>query len=332
MTNLTQKLKRASNIPTLKDNVELWILNTGKSFTKALGDKINRSVLRNSINSILFCVFNAGMMGYGFYRLNQKGIEDGLGWGLVFVFSLLMVVSLLMTVFLVIYLKNYHELKKTHLHASSDIISLGNYQGPWRRDHSFSTAHGKAIMQILISFYLGLFVLPFVFIFEYPVIQVAMMIMSIALMGHGIFQLGRSLYFGKTRVTYASFPIHCGSEAEITLELPKKITSFESSIAILRYIEERDEVERTYTARLGHQTHIVTRSYEIETFTDEFKPSPTYGEKKIAFSFKIPPEKPTKLEPVNSTDSAFYWILEVKIQKPGLDFQDFYLLPIFSSF
>ncbi|MCZ6786560.1 MAG: hypothetical protein O7E54_05280 [Planctomycetota bacterium] len=134
----------------------------------------------------------------------------------------------------------------------------------------------------------------------------------------------RALRFGSSTARPWSFPAFLGGDLDVTLHLNADVRQFDRLDVTLRCIEEVYETS-------GHGDNKSTRvvCYQIhgETRTFDTPANLVTTDGSIAFSFKLPDDgKSTRL----SARPARFWELEVKGERPGVDFLAAFMMPVYS--
>ena len=312
-TDKTEKC--IDHLPRLNDNFGLWALEMGQSFTKTLGEKIHRSVFQNSIGSVLFSLFCLGVCIYGILRLQTFGLHDVWAWVLSLGFGLISAVMILVTFCLVHFLKAYKR------NGFEKEIS---FPGPWTKTSSPSLGKHHALVKMGLCILLALFMLPFCLMTDFSFIPLFFIAFNAAVLIFSLLFYVRARHFGSSHIEYSQFPLKTGVPIQLLFSLPANATSARSLRAILRYIEERQEREdlpgRRFSESPGMSKHWVTRAYELRQMSQEIHLVP--GQEKIPIMCQFPLGEKTELF------SKRYWLLEIQIERPGLDFKDYYLLPV----
>ncbi len=147
-------------------------------------------------------------------------------------------------------------------------------------------------------------------------------IIALLVWGQAVQQLGRALKFGHSRVEFASFPCRLPEPVVLRWEPFRGINRVNQGTFTLRCVEEW--MERTgsgnnRSAVLVHE-EIWSAKWVIE------QPRNFSLRESVELRYELPGDaQPTQL----SADKPVFWELEVKLDLPGLDFKETYLVPIY---
>jgi hypothetical protein len=135
---------------------------------------------------------------------------------------------------------------------------------------------------------------------------------------------GRALKFGVTEIEFAQFPYRAGEPVVIQWRGPAGSGEVRAGEFTLRCAEEWFETTGSGKNR-GRQ--LVQEEVWRGTWRMEDAHGLLTGEL-MKFNFKLPPEaQGTAL----STAHLIFWEFEVKLELPGLDFEEIYLVPIYRA-
>lgn len=158
--------------------------------------------------------------------------------------------------------------------------------------------------------------------------------------------VGRALKFGDSRIEFTHFPYRTNEPIELRWYAPSGITRATGGAFTLRCVKEW--YERRGTGK-NSSTSLIHEEQWSGTWPvdqpEEFLPG-----KGIEFAFATPPDlPPTRLGAVEAgqtrlivrlpghrttkslgpAETVVFWELEVKLQLPGLDFEEKYLVPVY---
>jgi hypothetical protein len=136
-------------------------------------------------------------------------------------------------------------------------------------------------------------------------------------------QLGRALKFGRSRIIFTCFPYRLTEPVIIRWQPRAGVTQMRKGAFTLRCVQEWMESSGTGSNR---STSIVHEELWSGKWLLE---QPHKLELKDAVELRYEPPadaQPTQL----SAHRPVYWELEAKLELPGLDFQETYLVPIYS--
>ena len=138
-----------------------------------------------------------------------------------------------------------------------------------------------------------------------------------------LMRLGRSLKFGGSRIEFLNFPYQVGKPAIIRWWPARGIQLVNKGTFTLRCVEECFETSGSGRNRSKHLVH-----EEVWSGTWRAEQTQSFSSGQFAdLRYELPEEvSSTQL----STDKPVFWELEVKLDLPGLDFQETYLVPIYS--
>ncbi|MGO8679243.1 MAG: hypothetical protein ACLQVX_25655 [Limisphaerales bacterium] len=136
--------------------------------------------------------------------------------------------------------------------------------------------------------------------------------------------LGRALKFGHSRIAFTRFPYPLGEPVIIRWRPGGGISRVRKGLFTLRCVVEWTEcggADENRTSTLVHE--------EIWSAKWVLEETRNLGLKEgIELRYELPPDaQPTRL----SADKPVFWELEVKLDLPGLNFKECYLVPIYGS-
>lgn len=137
-------------------------------------------------------------------------------------------------------------------------------------------------------------------------------------------QLGRALKFGKSRILFASFPCRLPGPITIRWQPEGGVDQIRKGTFTLRCVEERVEVTGSRNNRNQTLVHeeIWSATWALE------KPRNFPMKETMELVYELPSDAlTTQLNAIKAT----YWELEVKLDLPGLDFKQTYLVPIYGA-
>ena len=139
---------------------------------------------------------------------------------------------------------------------------------------------------------------------------------------HTARQLGRALKFGHSRVEFGSFPCRLPNPVVIRWQPFGRINRVNKGTFTLRCVEEFGESHgsgKNRTVTLVHE-EIWSAKWILE------QPRNLQLKDKVELRYELPTDaRSTQL----SADKPVFWELEVKLDLPGLDFNETYLVPVY---
>lgn len=136
-------------------------------------------------------------------------------------------------------------------------------------------------------------------------------------------QIGSALKFGHSRIAFTRFPYRLGESVVIRWQPSEGISQVNKGTFTLRCIEEWTEASgsgKTRTVTLIHE-----EIWSAKWLLDQPRKLPVKEAVELAYDL------PTSVPPTRlSADRPVFWELEVKLDVPGLDFSQTYLVPIYS--
>ena len=135
-------------------------------------------------------------------------------------------------------------------------------------------------------------------------------------------EMARAVRFGNSRVTFEHFPYRMNETVQLGWIAPRSITRAEKGSFTLRCVEEYYEERGSGKDRSLWLVHDEL-SAEVQSFAaQDFAPGRT-----VPLRFTPATDAPaTKL----AGDRPIFWELEVKLARAGLDFEERYLIPVYS--
>lgn len=137
-------------------------------------------------------------------------------------------------------------------------------------------------------------------------------------------RFGHALKFGGSKIQFVQFPYLLSQPVKISWQPTPGIVQVNKGSFTLRCVEEWVEV----TGRGKNRRSRIVQE-ELWSETGYFDHSRTLQRMQpIDLQFEIPAElPPTRL----NAERAIFWELDVKLDLPGLDFEERYLVPIYAS-
>jgi hypothetical protein len=131
-------------------------------------------------------------------------------------------------------------------------------------------------------------------------------------------QLLRALKFRYSRIEFASFPFHLPEPVAIRWRSFGGISRINKGTFTLRCVEERMESQ-------GKSVYVVHEEIWSANWIIE-QPCNLRLREEVELSYKLPADaQPTNL----GAEKPLFWELEVKLDLPGLDFNETYLVPVY---
>jgi len=204
---------------------------------------------------------------------------------------------------------------------------------PWLADYDWDAAGAtdeslKSIGGLFIGLiFFSIFLIPFnwwAFVSDESHLFVKIVIgffdlIPFAFLGGLIYQIGRHLKYGSSRLKYGSFPFFLGDEFRATLTPGRPIGKFKSVTIRLRCIqEEYVKDSRNKQSVICHEKHCGT--IEIKQGGVQ--------QHQVPITFKLPDDD--ALSTSMSVTPPRYWELEVLADTPGIDFGAKFLVPVYS--
>jgi hypothetical protein len=129
-------------------------------------------------------------------------------------------------------------------------------------------------------------------------------------------KLGRALKFGQSRVAFTQFPYRLGESALLRWQPDRGVHQVRKGTFTLRCVAEWK------CGRSAGQDEIWCGTWLLD------QPRTFQLKDEVELRYELPAVgRPTQL----SADEPVFWELEVKLDLPGLDFKETYLVPIYSS-
>jgi hypothetical protein len=136
-------------------------------------------------------------------------------------------------------------------------------------------------------------------------------------------QLGRAFKFGHSRIVFTGFPYRLTAPVILHWQPAAGVAQIRKGDFTLRCVKEW--MESTGTGK-NRQTSIVHEELWSGKWVVD-QPRKLELKDSVELRYELPADaQPTQL----SADTPIFWELEVKLDLPGLDFQETYLVPIYS--
>jgi hypothetical protein len=134
--------------------------------------------------------------------------------------------------------------------------------------------------------------------------------------------LGRALKFGGSGLVFSTFPYRLGKPIVLHWQPASGIREATKGSFVLRCVEEY--FETTGTGEDRNQRLVQEEIWSGTWFLD--RPENLARGARIDFEFNPPEQLP---ETQLSAERPFFWEFEVKLELPGLDFEEVYLVPVY---
>lgn len=188
-----------------------------------------------------------------------------------------------------------------------------------------------AIKAILGAIFFTAFMTPFnwwAFVAKGPwpvkIIVLLFDLFLVAVWWRAVLKIGRALKFGGSRIEYAHFPYRLNQPIVIRWQPASDIGESRKSTFTLRCVEER--VERRGSGK-NRQTHLVQEKLWSGTWRSD-APQQFAAGQWSEHRFELPADVPsTQL----SAEKPIFWEFEVKLDLPGFDFEEKYLVPVYGG-
>jgi hypothetical protein len=135
-------------------------------------------------------------------------------------------------------------------------------------------------------------------------------------------QLGRAFKFGHSRMVFTRFPLRLSEPVIVRWQPSKGVTHVNKGAFTLRCVEERMETSRIGSSRRTYLVH--EEIWSARWVLDQ--PRKLQVKEAVELRYDLPADaRPTQLR----SACPVYWEIEVKLDLPGLGFQESYLVPIY---
>lgn len=160
------------------------------------------------------------------------------------------------------------------------------------------------------------------------VAQIAISLFDLALL-FGVIELVRrfltALKYGTSRLGYQTFPLFTGGRVDLMWMPPSGLENATSIKFVLRCVEEWMETTGSGKKRSAHLVHEQVWA-AARTTAGPVDCQPNHP---IPLSFDVPATAPGSC--LSKKKTNVFWELEVCAKSPGVDFQEQYLVPIYSG-
>jgi hypothetical protein len=137
-------------------------------------------------------------------------------------------------------------------------------------------------------------------------------------------RFGRALRFGGSRLDFAQFPFHPGHAVVLRWHPARGISEVRKGRFTLRCVEEWFEQRGSGKHRSVQLVH--QQVWAMHRYLDQ--PDTLRHERRQELRFELPPDVPsTQL----AAERPVFWELEIKLDLPGLDFEEVYLVPVYAQ-
>jgi hypothetical protein len=135
-------------------------------------------------------------------------------------------------------------------------------------------------------------------------------------------QMGRTLKFGHTRIEFPSFPCRLSNPIIVRWQPSAGINRVNKGTFTLRCVEEFEEIHGSGENRSVTLVH--EEIWGAKWILEQPRNFPLKD--KVELRYELPADaKPTEL----SAGKPIFWELEVKLDLPGLNFKETYLVPVY---
>jgi hypothetical protein len=147
-------------------------------------------------------------------------------------------------------------------------------------------------------------------------------LIAVAFWYAAVMAVGRALKFGGSRIAFSSFPYRLGKPIVIHWHPAAGINQANKGSFTLRCVEEWYEVRGTGKNRSRQIVHeeIWSGTWQLE------QPRAFQQGAKVDFSFDVPGDLHSTML---SADRPIFWEFEAKLDLPGFDFEETYLVPVY---
>ena len=203
---------------------------------------------------------------------------------------------------------------------------------PWLWDYRWNQREvrtggfGPVISGSLGVLFFGLFAAPFNWVgftqgsVPFAIAAVVIDLLVLAAVGVVLYQLAQWIRYGKSALRFTTFPYFLGSSLDVILPGSRRLRGFSSLTFTLRCIEESFESQ-------GKSNTVVCSGVYEDTQTLTQGSDASLEMDALPVSFRLPDgDYETRL----SAHPPRYWELEVKADKPGVDFSAMFLLPVYA--
>jgi hypothetical protein len=147
---------------------------------------------------------------------------------------------------------------------------------------------------------------------------------AVAMWWHAERRLASAFKFGNSRIAFTRFPYRLGEPVVIRWHPSDRISQVNKGTFTLRCVEERTE-----SRGRGKRRSVVLIQEEVwsgKWVMDQ--PRKLQVKDAVELHYELPPDgQPTRL----SDYRPVFWELEVRLDLPGLDFRESYLVPIYAG-
>jgi hypothetical protein len=144
----------------------------------------------------------------------------------------------------------------------------------------------------------------------------------LVLWGVAVRQLGRALKFGHTRIEFTSFPYRRDQPVGLRWQSFRGISRINKGAFTLRCVQEWMERQGS-----GRNQSVVTVHEEI--WSAQWlveRPCNLQLQEKVELRYELPADA---LATQFAADKPIFWELQVKLDLPGLGFDESYLVPVY---
>jgi hypothetical protein len=149
-------------------------------------------------------------------------------------------------------------------------------------------------------------------------------LIGLAMWVRAIKQLLRAMKFGRSRIAFAAFPYHLNQPVAIRWQPSRGIGQLKKGTFTLRCVEEWMETSGSGSDRMTSVVH--EEIWSAQAIVDQprrFQP----GEE-MELKYDLPSDAhPTCL----AADRPIFWELQVKLDLPGVGFDETYLVPVYGK-
>lgn len=145
-----------------------------------------------------------------------------------------------------------------------------------------------------------------------------------AVWGEAFRRLGQALKFGGSRIAFARFPYRLGEDIRIRWHPASGLAQARQGTFTLRCVEEWFEQQGSGE---NSSAHLVQEERWSGTWHLDGPTGFPFG-----MTVDVPFEPPADLPPTQlSATKPIFWEFEVKLEVPGLDFEELYLVPVYAG-
>ena len=207
----------------------------------------------------------------------------------------------------------------------------------WNPDAITDGSLRRSVQQLIAAGFFAAFLVPFVWwaflsgkgALMVKVITGFFLAIAVLVVGTALLRVARTLRFGESRLRLPQFPLRPGQRAELRLEVSGDLSQVDRVVGELRFVEEVWEISERCKSneRTQQRVRFALWRQDLDIATPDLLEAESG-------SFVIPielPDEHSELVTTISSEPCRYWELDIRVERPGLDYVGAFPLPVYGE-